>query len=70
MSNFISTLIAGTLFGAVGLGAFGYGKKLRLWQPQVIGAGLMLIPFVIYNFWMLCGLCTGLLVLLWFYHDE
>jgi hypothetical protein len=70
VNSFIYTMIAGTIFGAVGLGAFGYGKKMSLWQPRVIGAGLMLVPFVIYNLWLLCGLCSGLLVLLWFYHDE
>jgi hypothetical protein len=70
MNNFVATLIAGTLFSAVGIGAFGYGKKMQLWQPRVIGAGLMLLPFLVYNLWLLCGLCGGLMVLLWFYHDE
>lgn len=70
INNFLYNMIAGTIFSAVGIGAFGYGKKLQLWQPRVIGAGLMLVPWVIYDLWILCAVCSGLLVLLWFYHDE
>lgn len=34
-------LLAGLIFGMIGLGAFSYGKKLDLWQPRAIGAALM-----------------------------
>jgi hypothetical protein len=70
MNTFIPILIAGTVSGAVGFGAYGYGKKLRFWKPQAIGAALMLTPFLIYNFWVLCGMCAGLVTLLLFHHDE
>jgi len=63
-------LLAGLIFGTLGLGAFSYGKKLDLWQPRVIGVGLMVYPYLISNAWLLWGVGIGLLGLLWFYHDE
>lgn len=64
------SILAGLIFSMIGLGAFSYGKKLDLWQPKVIGLALMVYPYFIYNKWLLWGIGTGLLVLLWFYHDE
>ena len=63
-------ILAGIIFSTLGLGAFAYGKKLELWQPKAIGLGLMIYPYFIGNLWLLWGIGVGLLVLLWFYHDE
>ena len=63
-------ILAGIIFGTIGLGAFSYGKKLELWQPIMIGLCLMIYPYLISNLWLLWGIGVGLLVLLWFYHDE
>ena len=63
-------LLAGFIFGTIGWGAFSYGRKLELWQPKSIGLGLMLYPYFIGNRYLLWGIGAGLLVLLWFYHDE
>jgi hypothetical protein len=63
-------LLAGLIFGMIGLGAFSYGKKLDLWQPRAIGAALIAYPYFVSNGWLLWGIGTGLLVLLWFYHHE
>ena len=63
-------LLAGFIFGTLGWGAFMYGKRLDRWQPRVIGLALMLYPYVFSNGWLLWGVGVGLLVLLWFYHDE
>ena len=63
-------LLAGFIFGTIGWGAFSYGRKLELWQPKSIGLGLMLYPYFIGNRYLLWGIGLGLLVLLWFYHDE
>ena len=63
-------LLAGFIFGTIGWGAFRYGKRLDLWQPRVIGVGLMVYPYLFANAWLLWGIGVGLLVTLWFYHDE
>jgi hypothetical protein len=63
-------ILAGIIFGTIGLGAFSYGKKLELWQPITIGLCLMIYPYLFSNVWLLWGIGVGLLVALWFYHDE
>jgi len=63
-------LLAGLIFGTIGLGAFSYGKKLELWQPRAIGVALMVYPYFVSIDWLLWGIGSGLLVLLWFYHYE
>ncbi len=63
-------LLAGLIFGTIGLGAFSYGRKLELWQPRAIGAALMAYPYFVSNSWLLWSIGTGLIVLLWFYHHE
>jgi hypothetical protein len=59
-----AALFASMLFGAVGLGAFVYGKKLALWKPMVIGAVLMAYPYFMDRTWLIylvgCALCLGL----------
>ncbi len=70
MSDFAYMLLAGFIFSTLGMGAFVYGKKLDLWQPRAIGVVLMIYPYVVTNLWLLWGIGTGLLVLLWFYHSE
>jgi hypothetical protein len=63
-------ILAGFIFSTIGFGAFSYGRKLDLWQPRLIGLGLMLYPYFIPNAWLLWGIGVGLLVLLGFYHHE
>ena len=63
-------LLAGFIFGTLGLGACSYGKKLNLWQPRVIGISLILYPYFVSISWLLWGIGVGLLVLLCFYHHE
>ncbi len=63
-------LLAGLIFGTIGLGAFSYGRKLELWQPRAIGAALIAYLHFVTNSWLLWGIGTGLTVLLWFYHHE
>ena len=63
-------ILAGIVFGGLGMGAFIYGKKLELWQPIVIGLALMVYPYFCPNVWLTWGIGIGLCVLLWFYHDE
>ncbi len=63
-------LLAGFIFGTLGMGAFSYGRKLDLWQPRVIGLLLMFYAYFFSNAWLLWGIGVGLVVLLWFYHNE
>jgi hypothetical protein len=63
-------LLAGFIFGTLGWGAFSYGRKLDLWKPRAIGVGLMVYPYFIATSWLLWVTGVGLLVLLWFQHDQ
>ncbi len=63
-------IVAGVLFGIIGWAALSYGRKLQLWKPIVIGLALMSYPYFIYNRWLLWGIGTGLVVTLYFHHDE
>ena len=42
-----SSLIAGLLFGSVGLGYVVYGKKQRALTPLVCGLALMAAPYLV-----------------------
>jgi hypothetical protein len=63
-------ILAGLIFGTLGLGVYMYGKRMDLWQPRLIGLGLMIYPYFVSNSWLLWGVGVGLLVLLYFYHSE
>lgn len=63
-------LLAGFIFGTLGWGAFSYGRRLELWKPRAIGLALMAYPYLVSAGWLLWGIGTALLVLLWFQHDE
>ena len=61
-----AVLFGSLLFGAIGLAAFIYGKRMVLWKPVVIGIVLMAYPYFIARTWLLysvgCVLCLGLYV--------
>ena len=63
-------LLAGLVFGTIGLASYRYGKTLELWQPRAIGVALMVYPYFIGNKWLLWLIGVALLVVLWFYHHE
>lgn len=63
-------ILAGFIFGVIGLGAFQYGKSLDLWQPRTIGMAMMVYPYFVSNNWLIWGIGIGLIILLWFYHYE
>ena len=63
-------LLAGLIFGAIGWGAFSYGRKLERWKPKAIGVALMVYPYICTNIWALWGIGVALLVTLWFHLDE
>lgn len=41
----LANIVAGFIFGAIGLGAFIYGKKMALVRPMAIGIVLMMYPY-------------------------
>ena len=59
-------LLGSILFGAIGLGAFIYGKRMVLYKPMVIGIVLMAYPYFVSQTWLMytigCALCLGLYV--------
>ena len=59
-----AALLGSLLFGAVGLGAFMYGKKMVRYKPMVIGIALMACPYFVPQTWLLYtvgfALCVGL----------
>lgn len=59
-----TALFGSLLFGAIGLGAFIYGKKMVLYKPMIIGFILMVFPYFAPETWLIyaigCGLCLGL----------
>lgn len=61
-----AALFGSVLFGAIGLGAFIYGKRMLLWKPLVIGIVLMAFPYFVPKTWLLytagCALSLGLYV--------
>ncbi|MFT4177000.1 MAG: hypothetical protein QM627_10130 [Luteolibacter sp.] len=63
-------LLAGLVFGTIGLASVNYGRKLDLWKPVGIGLLLIAYPYFVSNVWLMWGIGVGLLVLLWFHHDE
>ena len=63
-------ILANIIFGTIGTGSLAYGRKLELWKPQVIGLILIGYSYFIPNPYLLWGIGVGLLVLLWFHHDE
>lgn len=63
-------LLAGLIFGAIGWGAYRYGRRLERWKPVAIGLVLMLYPYFVTNPWLMWFAGVALLVLLWFHHGE
>jgi hypothetical protein len=63
-------ILAGLIFGTIGLGAWRYGRALERWKPVAIGLALMIYPYLITTPWLLWSVGVGLVVLLCFQHDE
>ena len=61
-----AALLGSLVFGAVGLAAFMYGRKLVLWRPMVFGVVLMAYPYFVAQTWLIytigCALCLALFV--------
>ncbi len=53
-------------FGAIGLGAFIYGKKSHVPKPMILGIILMVFPYFVSQVWFLYGLGALLTAALFF----
>jgi hypothetical protein len=62
-------ILAGFIFGMVGLGAWRYGRSLDRWKPVAIGLALMIYPYFTPWAWLTWIVGIALVVLLWFHHD-
>ena len=47
-----AALVWGTLFGAVGVGFFLYGKRQQMWVPLFCGIALMVYPWFVSGAWL------------------
>jgi drug/metabolite transporter (DMT)-like permease len=59
-----AALFSSLFFGAIGLGAFVYGRKMAQYKPMVIGVLMMVFPYFVPQTWLIyaigCALCLGL----------
>jgi hypothetical protein len=64
-----AALLGSVLFGAVGLGAFIYGKRMALYKPMVIGLVLMAYPYFVPQTWLMYAIGSALCAGLYFFRD-
>ena len=64
-----ANLMAGLLFGTIGIAAFRYGKKSDNWKPMAIGVVLMIYPYFIEATWLLYLIGVALCALMFVWRD-
>lgn len=62
-------IMAGIIFGIIGLYAFNYGRKEKNYRPLTIGLCLMVYPYFVSNSWLMWGIGIVLSSLLYFWRD-
>jgi len=63
------SLFAAILFGAIGMGAFVFGKRKGLAKPMLIGVALMVYPYFISNEWLVFIVGAVLCYLLYLFRE-
>jgi hypothetical protein len=63
-------LIAGFLFSMIGLIGFRVGRARGSVQQMLIGAALLVYPYVVENLWALWLIGVGLTALLFLFKDD
>jgi hypothetical protein len=53
-------LVAGLIFGSIGLVAFLYGKRQAVWRPMFTGLALMVYPYFVADTLALWGIGAAL----------
>jgi hypothetical protein len=64
-----AALFGSLLFGAIGLGAFMYGKKMVLYKPMILGFVLMADPYFVPEVWLMYAIGGGLCLALYVFRD-
>jgi hypothetical protein len=64
-----AALLGSILFGAIGLGAFIYGKRMVLYKPMVIGVALMAYPYFVPQAWLMYAIGFALCFALYAFRD-
>jgi hypothetical protein len=62
-------LLADLIFGAIGMGAFVYGRKQGQWKTTLIAVALMCYPYFVSGTLLLYGIGIVLTISLFFFHD-
>lgn len=65
----MAKIFACTIFGAIGLAAFLYGKKNKFFRPIIIGVALIAYPYFISGTFFLYLVGMALIVALYFWRD-
>jgi hypothetical protein len=63
-------LLLSFLFGLIGMGMLGYGKKAGRTVPLGIGAALIVVPYFISNVILLLVVGCGLTITPWFFRNA
>ena len=63
------SLFGAILFGAIGMGAFVYGKRRGLAKPMIIGVALMVYPYFISEGWLVFAIGALLCYLLHLFRE-
>ncbi|MEI8341580.1 MAG: amino acid transport protein [Verrucomicrobiota bacterium] len=63
-------LLAGVLFGSIGMGAFVYGKKRASAVHMILGALLMGYPYFVSGVQALIGIGVGLTIALFLFKTS
>ena len=67
--DFVQRLVAGFLFGLVGIVAVGYGKMKDTLSPKLIGTALMVFPYFVQSLLLTYIIGAGLTVSLFVFKD-
>lgn len=63
-------ILAGIIFGTLGMGLWRYGSQLERFYPRLFGAALAIYPYFISNTILLWVVGVVLLVLAWIKRHE
>jgi hypothetical protein len=69
MSFTTANLLGQILFGAIGMGAFIYGKKQSSFKAMILGTALIVYPYFVPETWILYTIGSLLTLALFLFRD-